>query len=109
MKAASDTSAENLHAERGIRHDRSRRAGTFSIFDALSGVREVLAVASLGSPAAGGIYRLAGELADVAAAAETATRAEWQAKRSGTVPVQPVDGGRRERADSEQTERGTTR
>jgi hypothetical protein len=51
---------------------------------------------------------LAGELADAVAAAARVRRAEWEAERAGIL-AQSVDGGRRERADLDQTERGTTR
>lgn len=43
--------------------------------------------------------------ADAVAEAERAGRAEWEAERAAVL-AQPVDGGRRDRADSEQTERG---
>ncbi|MEW1926358.1 hypothetical protein [Streptomyces sp. NPDC088360] len=62
---------------------------------------------SLGHPDAGAIHRLAGELADAAVGTGRAARAEWEAKDEGALPAQSVDGGGRERADSEQTERGT--
>jgi len=92
--------------DRGTFKACTRSPGAFSVFDAYRQVREVLAVTSIGHADAGSIHRLAGELADVVAGATRARRAEWEAERA-TVPAQPVDGGRRERADSEQTERGT--
>ncbi|MFC7885235.1 hypothetical protein ACFUVV_25665 [Streptomyces sp. NPDC057376] len=81
----------------------TRSPGGFSIFDAFSQVREVVNVTSIGHADAGAILRLCAELADAVAEAGVASRAERAA-----VPAQPVDGGRRERADSEQTE-GDTR
>ncbi|WP_455355959.1 hypothetical protein [Streptomyces sp. SYSU K217416] len=93
--------------DRGTFKACTRSPGAFSVFDAFSQVREVVAVTSIGHAGAGAILRLAGALADVVASAAVARRSEWEAERAGTVPAQPVDGGRRERADSEQTERGT--
>ncbi|MFF3127773.1 hypothetical protein ACFVRD_37015 [Streptomyces sp. NPDC057908] len=81
--------------------------GAFSIFDAFSQVREVVAVTSIGHADAGSILRLAGALADVVASTAVARQSERETERAGTVPAQPVDGVLRERADSEQTERGT--
>lgn len=95
--------------DRGTFKACTRSPGAFSVFDALCHVREVLKVTSLGHADAGAIYRLAGELADMVAVAEGAARAEWQTGRAGAVPARPVDGGRRDGADSGQTERGTTR
>ena len=92
--------------DRGTFKGCTRSPGSFSISSAYTQVREVLAVTSIGDPDAGAIHRLAGELADAVAEAGRAFSAEWEAERAA-VPVQPVDGGRRERADSEQTERGT--
>ncbi|GAA2965246.1 hypothetical protein [Kitasatospora cinereorecta] len=83
--------------DRGTFKSCTRSPGGFSIFDAFSQVREVVNVTSIGHPDAGAILRLCAELADA-----VASRAERAA-----VPAQPVDGGRRERADSEQTEGGT--
>jgi hypothetical protein len=83
-----------------------RSPGAFSVFDAFSQVREVVAVTSIGHADAGAILRLCAELADAVAEAAVARRAEWETERAA-VPAQSVDGGRRERADSEQTERGT--
>ncbi|GAA3312103.1 hypothetical protein GCM10020295_83040 [Streptomyces cinereospinus] len=57
---------------------------------------------SIGHADAGAILRLCAELADAVAEAAVAHRAERPA-----VPAQSVDGGRPERADSEQTEGGT--
>ncbi|MFE1075145.1 hypothetical protein ACFW5W_28500 [Streptomyces sp. NPDC058783] len=76
--------------------------GGFSIFDAFSQVREVVNVTSIGHPDAGAILRLCAELAD--AVAESAVARGGQ---RAAVPGQPVDGGRLERADSDQTEGGT--
>ncbi|THA61723.1 hypothetical protein E6R60_36000 [Streptomyces sp. A0642] len=81
--------------------------GAFSVHSAFSQVREVVAVTSIGHPDAGPILRLAGALADLVASTEIARQSERETARAGTVPAQQVDGGRRERADSEQTERGT--
>ncbi|MFC7871996.1 hypothetical protein ACFUS2_12720 [[Kitasatospora] papulosa] len=81
--------------------------GAFSISGAFSQVREVVAVTSIGHPDAGSILRLVGALADLFASTAIARQSERETEQAGTVPAQPVDGGRRERADSEQTERGT--
>lgn len=94
--------------DRGTFKACTRSPGAFSVSDAFSAVRAVLRVTSIGHADAGAIYRLAGELADVVAAAASVRRAEWEAERAG-IPAQSVDGGRREGADSKQTERGTTR
>jgi hypothetical protein len=91
--------------DRGTFKACTRSAGGFSVSSALSGVRVVLSVTSVGDPVAGDIYRLAGALADASSAADRASRAE----REVAVPAQPVDGGRHEGADSTQTERGTSR
>lgn len=128
---ADDTGRENLHrAQRGTerptvdvadlervrremgQQDRgtfkacTRSPGAFSVSHAFSQVRRVVSVTSISHPDAGAILRLCAELADAVAEAGVASRAEWEAARA-TVPAQQVDGGRRERADSEQTERGT--
>lgn len=60
----------------------TRSPGAFSVFDAYSQVREVLAVTSIGHADAGAIHRLAGKLADVVAGATRACRAEWEAERA---------------------------
>jgi len=92
--------------DRGTFKGCTRSPGAFSVSSAYVQVREVLAVTSIGDPDAGAIHRLAGELADAITEAGRAFSAEWEAERAA-VPAQPVDGGRRERADSEQTGRGT--
>jgi hypothetical protein len=92
--------------DRGTFKACTRSPGGFSIFDAFSQVREVVAVTSIGHADAGTILRLCAELADAVAEAAIARRAEWESERAA-VPAQVVDGGRRERANSEQTERGT--
>ncbi|MEU2899587.1 hypothetical protein ABZ690_08330 [Streptomyces sp. NPDC006967] len=89
--------------DRGSFRACTRSPGGFSIFDAFSQVREVVNVTSIGHSDADAIFRLCAELADAVAEAGVASLAERAA-----VPAQPVDGGRRERADSEQTE-GDTR
>ncbi|MFD4412423.1 hypothetical protein [Streptomyces sp. NPDC058475] len=91
--------------DRGTFKSCTRSPGAFSVSHAFSQVRRVVAVTSIGHPDAGEILRLCAELADAVAEAGVASRAEWEAR--ATVPAQQVDGGRRERADSEQTERGT--
>ncbi|MEU1312596.1 hypothetical protein ABZ419_27405 [Streptomyces cinnamoneus] len=93
--------------DRGSFKGCTRSPGAFSVSDAYVNVREVLAVTSLGHPDAGAMHRLAGELADAVAAAGRAVRAAREAKGTGAPLAEPVDGGRREQADSEQTERGT--
>ncbi|WP_433407000.1 hypothetical protein [Streptomyces sp. CA-146814] len=82
-------------------------SGAFSISDAFSQVREVVNVTPIGHADAGAILRLAGALADLVASAGLARLSEREAERAGTLPVQLVDGGRREQADLAQTERGT--
>ncbi|WP_190208537.1 hypothetical protein [Streptomyces fumanus] len=85
----------------------SVRASDLRIADrSFAQVREVVNVTSIGHTDAGAILRLWAELAEAIAEEAVARRAEWEAGRAA-VPAQPVDGGRRERADSEQTERGT--
>ncbi|UZI33970.1 hypothetical protein [Streptomyces sp. VB1] len=81
--------------------------GAFSISGAFSQVREVVNVTPIGHADAGAILRLAGALADLVASAGLARLSEREAEQAETLPVQLVDGGRRERADLEQTERGT--
>lgn len=88
--------------DRGTFKACTRSSGAFSVFDALSHVREVLNVTSLGAPGAGAIYRLAGELADVVATVATARHAEWDR----TAAMQLADGDRRDETSSESTERG---
>ncbi|WP_327332899.1 hypothetical protein [Streptomyces anulatus] len=80
--------------------------GAFSVSAASHQVREVVAVTPIGHADAGSILRLAGALADLVASSGIARLSEREAERAGTAPVQPVDGGRRERAESKQTERG---
>ncbi|MEU3433074.1 hypothetical protein [Streptomyces sp. NPDC006863] len=92
--------------DRGTFKACTRSPGAFSVSHAFSQVRTVVSVTSIGHPDAGAILRLCAELADAVAEAGVASRAEREAARA-TVPAQQVDGGRRERADSEQTERGT--
>ncbi|MFY0516074.1 hypothetical protein ACOMD4_37665 [Streptomyces anulatus] len=81
--------------------------GAFSISAAFHQVREVVAVTPIGHPDAGALLRLAGALADLVASTGIARLSERETERAGTVPVPPVDGGRRERAESKQTEGGT--
>ncbi|MBD0844207.1 hypothetical protein [Streptomyces sp. TRM68416] len=88
--------------DRGTFKACTRSPGGFSIIDAFSQVREVVNVTSIDHADAGAILRLCAELADAVAETAVAHRAERPA-----VPVQSVDGGRPERADSEQTEGGT--
>lgn len=93
--------------DRGTFKSCTRSPGAFSVSHAFSQVRRVVNVTSIGHPDAGAILRLCAELADAVAEAGVASRAEWEAERAA-VPAQQVDGGRRERADSEQSE-GDTR
>ncbi|MGW1037535.1 hypothetical protein [Streptomyces antibioticus] len=88
--------------DRGTFKACTRSPGGFSIFDAFSQVREVVNVTSIGHTDAGAILRLCAELADAVAESAVARGAERT-----VVPGQQVDGGRPERADSEQTEGGT--
>lgn len=92
--------------DRGAYKACTRSPGAFSVSHAFAQVREVVNVTSIGHADAGAILRLCAELADAVAEDAVARRAEWEAERAA-VPAQPVDGGRRERADSEQTEGGT--
>ncbi|MFK0203460.1 hypothetical protein [Streptomyces lavendulae] len=86
--------------DRGNYRGCTRGGPMFSAYAAHGAVHDVLNVTPLGHPGAGGVYRLAGELADLSAATDARIRArdEARAARAAT----PLDRVGPQRADSEE-------
>lgn len=93
--------------DRGTYRGCTRGGPMFSVYAAHGAVHHVLNATSLGHPAAGGIYRLAGELADLTAAATERMRAQDEARRAQA--AQSLDRVGPQRADSkEQSTQGAS-
>ncbi|MCY0923914.1 MULTISPECIES: hypothetical protein [unclassified Streptomyces] len=110
VKALEQVRLELGQLDRGTYRGCTRGGPMFSVHAARSAVHEVLNVTWLGHPGAGNIYRLAGELADLAAAANERMRAEDEARRAERAQAaQSLDRVGPQRADSkEQSTQGAS-